>query len=67
MAEEGFKPRDLGPTVAATVARSVPADAVAFDAMGRRVVNPRSGIYFVRDEGLGTGGAGRTRKVVIQR
>jgi hypothetical protein len=53
--------------LAATVVRALPLGAVAFDAMGRRAENLRSGIYFVRDEGLGTGGAGRTRKVVIQR
>lgn len=55
--------RELGPTVV----RSLPQRAVAFDAMGRRVVNPMSGIYFVRDEGRGTGDAGRTRKVILQR
>jgi hypothetical protein len=56
-----------GLTRAATFICSLPADVFAFDAMGRRVVNPRSGIYFVRDEGRGAGGAGRTRKVVLQR
>jgi hypothetical protein len=45
----------------------LPEDAVVFDAMGRRVANPRSGIFFVRDEGQGMGDVGRTRKVVIQR
>jgi hypothetical protein len=34
--------------------------SAVFDAMGRRVLSPKSGVYFVRD-------AGRTRKVVIQR
>jgi hypothetical protein len=43
------------------------ASSVVFDAMGRRVTNPRSGIFFVRDEGQGTGDVGRPRKVVIQR
>jgi YVTN family beta-propeller protein len=52
---------------AATVVRNLPQGAVAFDAMGRRVVTPRAGIYFVRDEGRGAGDASRTRKVVIQR
>ncbi len=33
-----------------TVIRSLPPGAVAFDASGRRVVNPKSGIYFVRAE-----------------
>ena len=43
------------------------ASSVIFDAMGRRVVNPRSGVFFIRGEEQGTGDAGRTRKVVIQR
>jgi hypothetical protein len=45
------------------------ASSVVFDAMGRRVLNPRSGVYFARDEGQGTKdqAAGRMRKVVIQR
>jgi len=42
------------------------ASCVVFDAMGRRVVNPRSGVLFVMDEGRGAGDEGRTRKVVIQ-
>jgi photosystem II stability/assembly factor-like uncharacterized protein len=33
-----------------TVIRNLPAGAVAFDAMGRRVLNPKPGIYFVRFE-----------------
>ncbi len=51
----------------ATIARGLPPGAVAFDAMGRRAVNPRSGICFVRDEGRGARDAGRTRKVIIER
>jgi hypothetical protein len=43
------------------------SSAVVFDAMGRRVANPRSGVLFIRDEGRGTGDAGRTRKVIVQR
>jgi hypothetical protein len=31
-----------------TVIRSLPAGSVAFDAMGRRVLNPKPGVYFVR-------------------
>lgn len=31
-----------------TVIRSIPAGAVAFDAMGRQVINPKPGVYFVR-------------------
>jgi phosphoribosylformylglycinamidine (FGAM) synthase PurS component len=41
------------------------ASSIVFDAMGRRVMNPRTGILFVRDEGQGTGGEGRMRKVVL--
>jgi YVTN family beta-propeller protein len=50
-----------------TIIRSLPQGAVDFDAMGRRVVNPRAGVFFVRGEGQGAGDVGRTRKVVIQR
>jgi len=51
----------------ATVVRSLPKRAVAFDAMGRRALNPKSGVYFVRDEGLGAGDVGRTRKMIVTR
>ncbi len=50
-----------------TVIRRIPAGAVAFDAMGRRAVNPRSGILFIRSDGQGAGDVGRTRKVILQR
>lgn len=43
------------------------ASCVVFDATGRRVLNPKSGVYFVRDEGRGAGDAGRMRKVIVQR
>ena len=36
--------------LAATVVRSLPQGAVAFDALGRRVVNPKPGVYFVSYE-----------------
>jgi len=49
------------------VIRALPLGAAAFDAMGRRVVDPRSGIFFIRSEGRGAGDAGQTRKVVLQR
>jgi len=48
VAEESPKPQATSGKLAATVTRSLPHDAVAFDAMGRRVLNPRPGIYFVR-------------------
>lgn len=51
---------------AATVVRGLPAGAVAFDAMGRRVVNPKSGVYFVR-AASGKLSAVSCQKVVLQR
>jgi hypothetical protein len=65
--EQGPKSQPTSRKLDATVMRSLPQGAVAFDAMGRRVANPMSGICFVRDEGQGTRDAGRTRKVVILR
>ena len=59
--EESPKPQVSGRKLATTVIRSLPAGAVAFDAMGRRVVDPRSGIFFVREAQAQT-----VRKVVIQ-
>jgi hypothetical protein len=37
--------------------------------MGRRVLDPKPGVYFVRDEGRGTKdeATGRVRKVILQR
>ena len=64
---EGSEKRPIDRESKSGVLRWLPAGAVAFDAMGRRVLEPRSGIYFVRGEGRGTRDAGRTRKVVIQR
>ena len=46
----------------ASVVRALPRDFVTFDAMGRRVANPKSGVFFVRD-----GQDQAVRKVVIQR
>jgi YVTN family beta-propeller protein len=71
--EEDTKPqvadRKLDPTVLSGASGVMHlAASVVFDAMGRRVVNPRSGIYFL-GEGLGARGQGlgRMRKVVLQR
>jgi hypothetical protein len=47
-----------------TVIRSLPQGAVAFDAMGRRVLNPQSGIFFVHEA---QAQAQAVRKVVITR
>jgi len=70
--EEISEPEVRGVTSAPTIiagTRGVNrlASCVVFDAMGRMVVNPRSGIYFVRDEVRGAGDAGKMRKVVLQR
>ena len=43
-------PRRLEARPFATVVRRLPSDVVAFDAMGRRVLHPKPGIYFVREE-----------------
>ena len=61
----------------ATVIKTLPAGAVAFDAMGRRVLNPKPGVYFVSEYSVvgsqhsGTlNGARNTvhvRKVILQR
>ena len=51
----------------ASVVRALPPGIVTFDAMGRRVVDVKPGVYFIRDGGRGAGDVGRTRKVVIQR
>jgi hypothetical protein len=51
----------------ATVSHVLPVDAAVFDAMGRRVVRAKAGVYFV-EEGLGARGqgSGRMRKVIVQ-
>jgi YVTN family beta-propeller protein len=48
--EESPKPQASGYKPAATVMRGLPAGAVAFDVMGRRVTNPGPGVYFVREQ-----------------
>ena len=65
--EECSKPRAPSHNLKATVVRELPAGVVAFDAMGRRAVNPKSGVYFVREEPEASGHQPQTiRKVVIQ-
>ncbi len=55
-------------TTRATVIRSLPQGAVAFDAMGRRVVYPRPGICFVREEAQAASPKPQAvRKVVVTR
>jgi hypothetical protein len=56
--------------VGPTILRRLPVGAVAFDAMGRRALNPKSGIYFVVSEPSAAScrpSAVIVRKVVIQR
>jgi hypothetical protein len=65
--EESSGPRVLSHGLRPTVIRSLPQGAVAFDATGRKVMNPRAGVYFLRDKERGAGGAGETRKVILQR
>jgi len=66
--EENSKPQALGRALTATVNRSLPPGAVAFDAMGRRVVNPRPGVLFVRERSaVGGERSAVIRKVVVTR
>ena len=49
-----------------TVIRGLPVGVVAFDAMGRRVLEPKPGVYFIHEgSGVGGQGSGGTRKVVF--
>jgi len=48
VAEESPKPRAKSGELAATVVRSLPQGATVFDAMGRRVLPTKPGIYFLR-------------------
>jgi len=65
-------PKPLAPShkLQATVIRNLPRGAVAFDAMGRRVLNPRSGIFFVREAASrepSAVGVSAVRRVVVTR
>jgi hypothetical protein len=67
-AKESPGPEASSRKLQATVIRSLPQGAVAFDAMGRRVVNPRSGVFFVCPEPSADGRRpSAVTKVVIQR
>jgi hypothetical protein len=57
--------RRLDPTVLSGASVQSLKSSVIFDAMGRRVLNPRSGVYFVTEDGAR--GTVRARKIVIQR
>jgi DNA-binding beta-propeller fold protein YncE len=51
-----------------TIVRGLPAGAVVFDAMGRKVVGAKAGVYFVGEgSGIRGLGSGKMRKVVIQK
>ncbi len=67
--EEGRRgPRVSDRRPMATVIREVPPTCEAYDAMGRRVANPRSGVLFIRERSTGsTAPATNVRKVVVQR
>jgi YVTN family beta-propeller protein len=62
--EESPKPQASSHKPLTTVMRQLPAGTEAFDAMGRRVSNPKPGIYFVREA---QAQAQAVRKVVITR
>jgi len=48
VAEESHKPPAMSRKLAATAVRSLVQGTVAFDVMGRRVLHPKPGIYFLR-------------------
>jgi YVTN family beta-propeller protein len=63
--EESPQPQASSSKPTATVVRGLPPGAVAFDAMGRRVVSTKPGVYFVAVSGERS--AVHVRKVVVQR
>jgi hypothetical protein len=63
---EGVKAQTPSRKPAPTVTRRLPAGAVVFDPMGRRVLQPKLGIYFVRDA-QAQAQAQAIRKIVITR
>jgi hypothetical protein len=60
VAEGNPKSQATARKLAATVVRSLPRSTAAFDAMGRRVLRPKPGIYFLR-----TTAAALPRKVLL--
>jgi hypothetical protein len=62
--EENPVPQASSRKPAATVIRTLKQGAVAFDAMGKRALTPRAGIYFVR-EGQSQAQAQAVRKLVV--
>ena len=65
--EESGEQRAGSSRRAASIGRCLPVGAVAFDATGRRVVNPRSGILFLRQASSVRRDASSVTKVVITR
>jgi hypothetical protein len=64
VAERIPKPQVISRKLVATVFRSIPRGTVAFDALGRRALNRKPGIYFVREA---QAQAQALRKVVLVR
>ena len=67
---DGRGTKNVGPTILSGSSVHSLGSRVAFDAMGRRVLNPRSGIFFVRGAVSGEPsavGASAVRKVVVTR
>jgi len=64
--EEG-QPQASSHELPPTVLRRLPSGVVAFDASGRRVTNPKSGIYFVRSASGVMREASSVYKVILQR
>ncbi len=58
--------RATAPAIQPTIIRRLPAGVTAFDAMGRRALNSKPGVYFV-PEARAQAQAQAVRKVVIQR
>lgn len=65
--EESRRPQAPGRKPKPAVMRRLPQGAAAFDATGRRVLEPRSGILFVREAVSGGRSAVDVRKVVVTR
>lgn len=68
--EENSEPQAASLKLVSTVIRGLPVGAAAFDAMGRRVLKPRSGVLFVLDRPAPSGeppAAVGVRKVIVSR
>ena len=64
---EGRKPQAASFQPLTTIVRKLPAGMVAFDATGRRVQNPKPGIYFVRQASSMMHDASCVTKVLVTR